>query len=912
MSRSKNPKNCAPIAAAVATLFGLAGPALAADAPAAAASAASAPEAQEATALDAVTVRSRNRIEKLQDVPLSVSVVQGAELERLAATGIDAITKRAANVSWNLGNQRTSSISIRGIGKIGQTEAQDPSVGLIVDGVNYAYNALSSSFDFVDIDTIEVARGPQGTLLGKNTSVGVISINTKRPSFTPTSDAIIGFRQGDGVFATAAVGGPVIDNLLAWRGTFSVNRGQGDKVNHYNTDQTYTNTDRVSGRVQFLYTPTPDLSARFEADLQPRAAETTNGRTIQTPTPTKYADGSTNTLSTDAATRLARRWFQQNGGYSLQDYYAFISNDSQRGLVTGSRGATAEVNWKVAGHTLTSISAYKDYHFNAVNDEGTPFDIYRNSGGFINEYKQASQEFRITSAIGGKVDYQGGLYFIDVRNNSRYQRVWGNDAGAWFASAGQYKDLDVDGNGRYLLANSLANVTSFFNSPTGVQEIHNRSAAVFGQANWHWDDKLTVTTGLRVTNEDRSNNGRSVIVSSGSAAELNPSIVNGFVLGGFDSYINTGAAKWVRDGLVVAAGTPGAVLVAAGSSTAPVIALTTDTTDAARLAQANAQADAAAQKYFNAASWAALTPTQQRQLADAQAIRKSQFGVLFNQTRAQPFKLTQPALTLSPSYKFNEAVTGYVTYQHGEKAGISQLVNGISSLVVAEKTNAFEIGAKSVLLDRTLILNADIFRSRITNYQQSVRVVDAYSTSISADGQYVYTTATGNVPKVHVSGLEIDGIYGGIRNTTLRFSGAYNKAIYALFPNAAQPVENGYVGAAPYRDISGLPLAGAPKYTFNIGADHHYAVAGDKDLHASANIAFASSFYSDTALSAYSVIPKTTLVDGAIGLGNRNKSFDISLIVKNLFNDTTPLSKTWNSYSPALPRQFAIQLISKL
>ena len=122
----------------------------------------------------------------------------------LGAVGIDDITKRAANVSWNLGNQRTSSISIRGIGKIGQTEAQDPSVGIIVDGVSYAYNALTSSFDFVDIDTVEVTRGPQGTLLGKNASVGNIIFTTKRPSFTPTADFTLGFRQRDGLFATAA------------------------------------------------------------------------------------------------------------------------------------------------------------------------------------------------------------------------------------------------------------------------------------------------------------------------------------------------------------------------------------------------------------------------------------------------------------------------------------------------------------------------------------------------------------------------------------------------------------------------------------------------------------------------------------------------------------------------------------
>src|SRR6187431_1882871 len=161
--------------------------------------------------LGVVTVRSRNRIEKLQDVPLSVSVVQGRELERLNATDINAITQRLANISWNQGNQRTSSLSIRGIGKQGQTEAQDPPVGLIVDGVNYAYNALASSYDFVDIETVEVTRGPQGTLLGKNSSVGAISVTTRRPSFDPSFDYGITLGEWDTVQGRFAGGGAVID-----------------------------------------------------------------------------------------------------------------------------------------------------------------------------------------------------------------------------------------------------------------------------------------------------------------------------------------------------------------------------------------------------------------------------------------------------------------------------------------------------------------------------------------------------------------------------------------------------------------------------------------------------------------------------------------------------------------------------
>src|SRR5579864_5475342 len=174
------------------------------------------------TDLSKVTVHTRNRLEPLQDVPVSVSVVTGAELDRLDAFDVTAIVKRVGDLQWNFGNQRTSSLALRGFGKQGQTEAQDPSVGVVVDGINYAYNALISSYDFTDVDTIELARGPQGTLQGKNATLGILNITTRKPSFTPDAEYSVTVGQWGTVIGRAAGGGPVIDDLLAWRATLSV------------------------------------------------------------------------------------------------------------------------------------------------------------------------------------------------------------------------------------------------------------------------------------------------------------------------------------------------------------------------------------------------------------------------------------------------------------------------------------------------------------------------------------------------------------------------------------------------------------------------------------------------------------------------------------------------------------------
>ncbi len=699
--------------------------------------------------------------------------------------------------------------------------------------------------------------------------MGSITINYKRPSFTPTADYTLAFEKNNGVLGVAAIGGPVIDNLLAWRGTFSVDRQQGPRANLYNRDQTYTNTDRVSGRVQLLLTPSDDFSARLEGDVQPRAGETTNGNTINTPTPTKYADGATNPLTTDASTRLARSWFTNNPGYSLASWYGGINNDAQHALVTGSNGVSTELDWKLAsGHTLTSITAYRSYHFDAVNDEGTPFDVYRNSGGFWNDYHQASQELRISSPTGGFVDYQAGLYFIKVNISATYNRGWGNDAGAWFASNSQYATLDATPAGQLLMEDSLANATMAYNSPAGQQTIENKSGAAFAQANWHLTSDLTLTTGARLTHENRTNVSSSYVINPGDGVDL--------------------------------------------------ANFTSGTT---------AQRDAAAAKYFGTGrTYASLTPAELAQVSAAQAIRKANFGVLFGNTAAKPYRANQPAFVLSPSLKLTPDVTTYASYQHGEKAGIAQLVNGISTPAAAEKTNSFELGLKSALLDKTLILNADIFDTLIHNYQQAVQVVDQYTTALNqAAGSNVvaYTSATGNAPKVGVSGLEVDGVYAGIPRTTLRFSGAYNKAVYKDFPNSAQPVENGDLTAAstvtgfvhpaePYRSVNGKTLAGAPRFTFNVGADYTQPVSTDKDAHVSANLAYSTSYNTDVSLSKYAVVGAQALVDLAVGAGKHDKSFDVSVIVKNLFNNETPQARTWNSITPGNPRTWGIQFTGRL
>ena len=752
-------------------------------------------------------------------------------------------------------------------------------LGLLEKVLARGWAGLSTA-EFVDIDSVQVVRGPVGTQGGKNASIGGVYLTTKAPSFTPSTDVSLRFGQRDAVFGSAAITGPLIEDLLAWRGTFYVSKQEGAFKNLYNDgDSTYNDRNKISGKVQFLLTPSSNFSARVIANIDPRTWQNDNGLTFRhAPLPT-YSNGSPNNLANDAQTRLGRRWFTQLGSYNYNDSYLNYAtgtqnNDEQRALYTGTRGLSANLTWDLGSHTFSSITAWQSLYFDARNDEGTPFDISTQGGGGV-RYKQYTQEFRLASAQGGDVDYQTGIYLIKNKHEVDSKSGWGSDAGAWFANAGQYSRLDADGAGRQLLANSLDQTRKI-----GIAVTNNFSPAVYGQANWRVGGPWTITTGARVTRENRKASNFARIEDNGKAPELNPSISTaGVALGGFDSYYNA-TSSTVLDGRVVAAGTAGATAVAANSA-----ALTTDTTSGARLAQANIQANAAAQKYFGVSTWAGLSAAQKRQLVDAQALRKSQLGLLYDQQSAEDIRQTQVTFNISPSYKINDNLTTYATYQYGEKAPVAQFVNGFSANAKPEKTNNFELGLKASLLERTLTLNADIFLSNIKDYQQSAQVVDEFTTGFNNDGTIYYTSLTGNAPKVQVKGLEIDGYYTGIQHTTLRFAAAYNDARYKSFPNSPQPAENNYTGAAPFQDISGRTLPGASKFTANIGVEYRLPVLGLYEFHTDLNHAYIGGYNTDVTLSQYGWVNSYQLTDLGVGIGQRNRAWDVTFLVKNLTNE---------------------------
>ncbi|MGQ3055931.1 MAG: TonB-dependent receptor [Nevskia sp.] len=834
-----------------------------------------APAASGETELDTVVISAKPRIAALKDKPQSVSVVSGESLSRLNALTVGDITQRAGNVTFNQGNARTSSLSIRGIGRQAQTDAMDPSVGFVVDGVPYAYNPLAS-FDFIDIGNVEVLRGPQGTQGGKNASVGQINVTTNQPRFEREFIGSVFLGQQNTVIARAAIGGGIVPELIAWRGAFSVQKGDGFIKNAYNRDISYPNRDAVVGRVQFLFTPLDNLNATLRADYQPRVGQFYNGFVLRKPTPATLANGSATPANQIPENQLRRRWFTQDPNYVVdRDYFANgINTDSQFPLVTSSQGYSGEVNYLLGDHTLTSITAWKNFSFQAKNDEGTPFDINKNGGGNV-FYNQASQELKLSGHFGSSVDYTSGLYLLRTFNNYDTGSGFGSDAGAFLASNAIYSALDGDAAGRLLLSNS---VNRLIQKP--VQEIRNRSGALFTHVDWHITEPLTLTAGLRFTREDRRNNTYKQIFEQGFAPELNPAIVNDISLGGFASNAFTAA-------------NPGAL---SPTNTPEQLAL----------------ADATALKYFGVASYANLTPAQQRQVAAAKQLRAAQIGPVWNDTAGPRFQKTQPTVVFSPSYRFSEQYTGYVSFRYGEKAGISQVVNSVPFEALPEETRAYELGLKTALLDNRLTFNTALFWNDIKNYQQQVQIFDAYTTELNANGALAFTAATGNAAKVRARGVEIDALYRPIDRAQLRLAVAYNDAYYRDFQNSGQPFEQNFTGNPALRDVSGSNLPGAAKWSGNLGADYNQPVGGGYVAHANLNLFLTSAYNSDVRLSEYGRVSPFAVADLAFGVGPSDQRFDVSVLVKNLLGNDASQNVTHNTYVPATPRFYGLQFSTKL
>ncbi|HTE40023.1 MAG TPA: TonB-dependent receptor [Steroidobacteraceae bacterium] len=804
--------------------------------------------------LGKITVTSRNREELAQEVPLPVQVLGGAQLERDGVLSIWDIPEKAPNLQINPPgeNARKVSPSIRGIGRNGANDSAEGSVGVIVDGVTLYY-AGQAWADYVDLDRIEVLRGPQGTLMGKNTTLGAINIVTKLPSFTSGSSfevATGSLHSLNGKFSST---GAIIDDKLAFRGTLVVDRANGVFENVYQSmghaKETWNEKNRLAARLQFLWTPTENVSNRLIVDKL-RSDERVNLSFPWDNGPATWADGLTRPTAVAPAPyntgsyanygylgRFTQRaeWFHNADGSPYQPILGTqdFENAEARPQITNQWGISNQLTWYTHGHTLTSISAYRYQDFDIKNGGQTRF--YIGNGGQQLWNKQLSQELRITSDPGNVVDYQAGLYFLKAQVYSDDPDYNGPDAGAWFASNGQYTTLIATPSGRELLRTSLDGLYQSL-----VTDARVRSFAAYGQADWHISEPVTLTAGVRQTREHKTNR---------ASQQLD------------------------RPGLPLTA------------------------------------------TYYPAATLA--------ELAAANGVRTGRIDAPYEFFAGQPIDDDLTAWNVGPSYQVTKDVLVYASAGQGIKSGFiyfnpnsEPTQANFERTIKQEKSLDFELGVKSLLFDRTLQLNVNLYRTKVTDYQTSF-------TTIQSDGVTVLSEWT-NAPGVQAIGVEFESGYQFNQNLSLNASGAYNEATYeSEWLIARSEIDTSlpqYSGANirnRFDDFNGEQLANAPRTTLNLGLNYQHPI-GNYVGRTTLSTSYRSGTYLNSNLAPSTYQESYTLTNVGVGIATQDHKYDLSLLVRNAFDKFYATAKGTYSSTAArslqlgAPRYWEVSLRARL
>lgn len=451
-----------------------------------------------------IVTATRRRDEDVQEVPIAISVISSEALERRGDFTLGQIQQQVPSLQVFSFNPRNTNINIRGLGSnVALTnDGLENGVGFYIDNVYYGRVGLSQ-FDLVDLQSIEVLRGPQGTLFGKNTTSGVINITSRKPSFDPelSAEASLGNYGFYQVRASASAG--VVPDLLAVRLSGAISQNDGFLWNK-TTQRRAQNYRNESVRGQLLFTPDPDFEVRIIGDYAKQ--EQDHVLSVFAGLHTTYANGAP--IPNNFAQRAARF-----PGYVLPAFRPFDrvgEADSHYQSNMEGYGVSGEVNWDLGGVALTSITAYRWWDWNPANDGDSTSLPVTTMAQQANRQRQFSQELRLASKGNRTVDYViGAYYFWQIVNGAGASR-YGPAAARWNLPAADpvIADAALDG----FEANSISTPKT-------------RTFALFGQTDWHLTDALTLTTGLRWTHEKKSGAFSQYWVDGADLASFTPTQV---------------------------------------------------------------------------------------------------------------------------------------------------------------------------------------------------------------------------------------------------------------------------------------------------------------------------------------------------------------------------------------------------
>jgi len=436
-------------------------------------------------ALAQVTVSATRREEPLQRVPIAVSTVSGDLLERANHTGVGFLRSEIPTVNFRTqSSNKDTSLFIRGVGTISTSPGVESSVSTVIDGVVYGARG-QATLDLLDLERVEVLRGPQGTLFGKNASAGVVSILTRTPSEQLSGFGDVSYYgAGDELRVRAGVSGPISDTVRASiTGLYA--DYDGDVVNVTN-GETVNGYRHVGGRGKLEIAPSDDLKITLSADYL--HSNDNPVLVVSSSTLIAYPSGAVTQNPAFAAGLLPVVPSADNRRIS-SDFNTHVEDDNW--------GLAAQVDWNLGDHTLTSITAYRGWNNTQFQDGDRLSRIYQqfprshDRGDLV--FTQYSQELRLASPKGQFFEYVGGLYYFYGKDTEIYRRDVTSCTGSTSAPIVPGLTPCFPGSADF--------VTNWGEARYGTL---NKNYAIFGESTLNFTNRFRGIAGLRWTHDDLS------------------------------------------------------------------------------------------------------------------------------------------------------------------------------------------------------------------------------------------------------------------------------------------------------------------------------------------------------------------------------------------------------------------------
>lgn len=449
-------------------------------------------------ALEEIVVTATKRAQTLQEIPVAVSVTSSETIEKSQIQDIADL--QSVVPSLRVAQQRSSAqtnFTIRGFGNGANNPGIEPSVGVFIDGV-YRSRSSASISDLPKLERVEVLRGPQSTLFGKNASAGVISVVTAKPSGEREGKLSLSYGNYDALVAKAYYEDAITDNVA-----FSISASHNERDGYATgtvTGSDVNSRDRQAYRGQLLITPSDATEIRFIADydtIEEVCCTTVNVVAGNPATLILNALGGPNVIDPDNPSSLL----------------ATLNQDPLNKI--DNSGVSMHIEHDFGNFALTSITSYRntDSQFSVDVDFSTADILNQNVDTEIDTF---SQEFRLTSTAGDAVDWMVGAYFFDETIENQDELPYGTQFRA-------YADALSRGGVSGLEQGLGFPAGTFFAAGDITQEqstLDNQAYSIFGSVDWHISDRLTATVGLNYTKDEKEVSVRQTMSDPFSALDL--------------------------------------------------------------------------------------------------------------------------------------------------------------------------------------------------------------------------------------------------------------------------------------------------------------------------------------------------------------------------------------------------------